>query len=163
MRALVLRPTYQPYRPYLGQGPAPVDVLKGTLVSVIDHQGRPVVDVKVSAYDNGKEVSSAQTNSHGDALLPVWNGPYDISISYDGHTMWKEASAKQVARGETIIFDLPFCIRDAIIKPIDIGLLLAAGALAGSGVYFKVQPLTVAGEVVFGAAVFSIIYRLSCL
>lgn len=158
-------------RPYrlvrLGQNLPPgavlVDVLKGTLVSVVDRQGRPIEGAEVVAYDNNKQVSQAKTNDKGDALLNIALGPYDISVTYGGHIFWQTASAKQVARSETIMFELPFCVNDAILKPIDLALLAAAGALAGSGVYFKIQPLTMAGEVVFGAAMFSIIYRLSCL
>lgn len=151
------------FRPRLGQPIAPMDVLTGTMVTVVDRQGKPAGGAKVTAYSGGKEVSSAETNGQGDALLPVWMGPYDISVAYNGHTLWKEATSKQVARGETIFVELPFCVRDPIIKPVDIALIAAAGALAGAGLYWKIKPLTMAGEVVFGATAFSIIYRLSCL
>lgn len=153
-----------PYRPIrLGQSQLPPSSVQ---VSVVDRQGRPVQDAQVSLFGNSPVAEAkGATDSKGDALLNVGSavGPYNVSVSYQGHTFWQEASTKQIARSETIMFELPFCVQDAILKPIDLGLLAAAGALAGSGVYFKIQPLTTAGEVVFGAAMFSIIYRLSCL
>lgn len=155
-------PRYQLVR--LGQSdPAAMEVLSGTVVNVIDRQGRPVKGVKVAAFDHGKQVAQGETNSDGDVVFGIQNGPYDIAATYEGHALWKEASAKQVSRGETIVFELPFCVNDAILKPMDLALLTAAGAMAGAGVYWKIQPLTMAGEVVFGAAMFSIIYRLSCI
>ncbi len=147
------------FGPKLGQ----MDVLKGTLVSVVDRQGKPVVGAKVTAYDGAQKVAEGVTDGGGDLLLAIWMGPYNVEVAYNGHTLWKEVSAKQVARGETIVFDLPFCARDPILKPMDIVLLASAGALAGAGMYWKIEPLKVAGEVVFGASMFSIIYRLSCL
>lgn len=152
----------QPYRPRLGIAVENISG-SGLQVSVIDRQGRPVKDVDLKAYDNGREVGALKTDPDGDAVFPISIGPFDISATYEGHLLWKEATPKQIARGETIVFELPFCVNDAILKPMDLGLLAAAGALAGAGVYFKVQPLTMAGEVVFGAAMFSIIYRLSCI
>ena len=159
---VAMRPA--PYRLVrLGQTRLPPAAVQ---VSVVDRQGRPVTDAQVALFDKSPVAQAkGATDSKGDANLNVGAavGPYNISVSYEGHTFWQTANAEQVARSETIVFELPFCVNDAILKPIDLALLAAAGALAGSGVYFKIQPLTTAGEVVFGAAMFSIIYRLSCL
>jgi hypothetical protein len=133
------------------------------LVSVVDRQGKPVPNAEVKAYNGAQEIASGNTDSGGDVWLPISVGPVDLSVGYNGHVLWKEASAKAVGRNETIVVDFPFCVRDPILKPMDIVLLASAGALAGAGVYWKIEPVKVAGEVVFGATMFSIIYRLSCL
>jgi hypothetical protein len=158
MISLAARPIA--FRPVLGQL-----ALKNTglLVSVVDRQGKPVPNAQVRAFQGAQEIASGTTNSGGDVELPVTSGPVDLAVNYNGHALWKEASAKSIARNETIVVDFPFCVRDPILKPMDIGLLLTAGALAGAGVYWKIEPVKVAGEVIFGASMFTIIYRLSCL
>lgn len=148
------------YRPMLGQA-----VLAGgsLLVSVVDRQGKPVPNAEVIAFKGTNEIARGSTNSGGDVTLPIVAGPVDLSVGYNSHVLWKEATAKSVARNETIVVDFPFCVRDPILKPMDLVLLASAGALAGAGVYWKIEPVKMAGEVVFGATIFSIIYRLSCL
>jgi hypothetical protein len=136
---------------------------RGLLVAIVDRQGKPVPGLDVRAVSRGSEVAQGTTDDQGDVRLSVEYGPVDVVARYNGHSLWKTVGQEEVARGETVVFDLPFCVRDPILKPIDIGLLLAAGALTGAGVYWKIQPLTTVGEVIFGATAFTIIYRLSCL
>jgi carboxypeptidase family protein len=146
-----------PFRPYLGQAP------NQPLITVIDRQGKPVQGAHVTLRRGPEELGPVETDGNGDARFDAPAGMYDVIVRYNGHTIWKEATPTQIGRGETIVVEFPFCVRDPILKPVDIGLLLAAGALTAGGMYWKVEPLKVVGEVIFGATAFTVIYRLSCL
>ncbi len=142
---------------------SPVAELQGLLVTVVDTSGRYIPGADVKGYSRGEVVAEGLTDSHGDVLLPLNSGPYDIAVNYKGHSIWKVATYEAVAHGETIFIQFPMCVTDPIVKPMDLALLGISVGLVGAGMYWKVAPLKTVGEIVFGAAAFGFIYRLSCL
>lgn len=142
-----------PVRPrsYLGQA-------QSVRVTVIDIGGRPVGGAVVTVSGVSKT-----TDTSGDAVIEAGPGSKEIVVEYDGRRISEIASSEDIARGNNVFVKFPFCIRDPLVKPIDLAILAGAAALTAAGYYWKVDPLKVAGELVFGAEVFGLIYRMSCL
>lgn len=123
----------------------------GLQVLVSDQSGRPVSGALVTSAG-----SSQETGHDGVALVPASR---EVRVTYEGMSVSKDV----LRSGDTVFVTFPVCVSGPLLKPVDIALLAGAGLLTAAGVYWKSDPLKVAGEVIFGASAFTVIYRLSCL
>jgi len=148
-----------PRRFQLGQA-APIS----HVIIVVDHSGRPVSGVQLSLLGTGgREAVTATTDGEGKAVFQVEPGNYEVQTSFKGIVLAQSLKQDQISRGLTTFVQLPFCVVDPIVRPVDLVILGGAAAFIAAGSYWKVQPLTMVGEIAIGAAIFSLIYRLQCL
>ena len=147
-RPVIVRP-----RPRLAQAGPPL-----TKIVVTDMRGRPVPGAFIST---GSVQNTAITDSSGRALINLGSAEStDVTVSAGGYTH----TATVNAGGPNDVFvNLPICLAQPILTVPEMGSLAAAVLITAAGYYWKIEPAKVTGEVLFGATVFTAIYRLSCL
>ena len=137
-------------------------------VAVSDTRGMPWPEAVVEASIPGlTEALRVVTDAQGIAVLEVPEGARpggDIAVrvsdgSYVVDRAWKAGDA---VGGETLFVEIPVRGPEAILTPTEIGGLAVGGAAAALGYGFHLKPLEMLGELVFGAIVFTVIYRHSC-
>lgn len=127
-------------------------------IAVVDVNGRPI---RASVSVNG--VAAGQTDSGGFAYAQVpTDRPFHVLVQKDDHVVVKDFSAPG-QEVPTAYVQIPVCLPQPILTTAEIAALLGAAAMTGAGFYFKTDALKITGEVLFGAAAFTAIYRLSCL
>lgn len=134
-------------------------------IVITDMRGHVVPGAEVSAWSSGTMVASGTTDSSGEGLLSLGDGSYDIRTVFGsrGYTFWSKASAEEIGRGGDVFIKLPTCSGQPILTTSEgITLVLGAAVIAG-GFYWKLGPAKVVGEVLVGAAIFTALYRISCL
>ncbi len=147
---IAYRPLVQrPARRLAQAAPSPMSFV------VADMRGRVVSGIQVTVAG-----VSGTTDSSGKIILNVGAGPYDVLASRDGYHYAIHVDAGH--QGDVFIA-LPVCIAQPVLTVPEIGSLAAAVAITCAGYYWKFEPAKVAGEVLFGATVFTALYRLSCL
>jgi hypothetical protein len=134
-------------------------------VVVVDHRGRAVSDAEVSAWSGGTNMASGITGSSGEALLSLPPGSYDIRTVFGsrGYTFWSKVSSDDIARGGDVFVDVPVCASQPLINTAEGATLLVGAVIIAAGFYWKAEPARVVGEVLVGAAIFTSLYRISCL
>jgi len=139
----------------LAQGAPPA-----TRIVVIDTKGHPVSGASVSAsIGTGKPVAG-ETDSSGVASLALPQGAGDVTISAGQYAYVVPITVPY--RGDVFV-TLPVCMAQPFVTTPEILTLLAGVAVTAAGYHWKFEPAKVTGEVLMGAAVFTAIYRLSCL
>jgi hypothetical protein len=136
------------------------------LVAVRDVNGRPVPGAEVRAGAGGGASRTVFTDSRGDAVvaLPPGGWPVDFTVVYDAKYVTNVAvGAEAAARGDTVFVRIPICVAEPLLTVPELLALGGAAALTGAGFMLKSDILKVTGEVLFGAAAFTAIYRHSCL
>lgn len=134
-------------------------------IVVTDSRGRGISSADVSVWSGGTQIDSETTDAHGDAVFPLTSGPYDVRVIFGSqrYTFWSRIPQENIARGGDVFVEIPVCYSQPLVTTAE-GLALLAGVLVtGAGYYWKVEPAKVTGEVLIGAAVFTAIYRISCL
>lgn len=146
----------QPFRAALGQ------VAQSFQVVVTDADGRPFGGAVVTINEPGGV--SRPTDSKGIAAFDASeiaratvSGKVPVVVSGSGFSVKRDLPIDQ-----TGFVAIPVCGPQPIISTPELIALVAGGALTGAGMYFKTGPLQVAGEVLFGAAIFTAVYRHSC-
>lgn len=134
-------------------------------VVVTDVRGRAVSGAEVSAWSNGSSVASGTTDSSGEVQLPLGPGSYDIRTVFGsrGYTFWSKASAENLGQGGDVFVEVPVCSSQPLLTTAEGITLLVGAAVIGAGFYWKMKPAEVTGEVLVGAAIFTALYRISCL
>lgn len=123
-------------------------------VVVTDPNGLPFPNAEVS-IDGG---ATARTDSHGIAAFPnPGSGSRTVRIRVEGFDL-----VRQGRGDETLFVQVPVCAPQEILTSPEILACALGAALVGAGLYWKVSPLQIVGEVLFGAAAFTAVYRHSC-
>lgn len=125
-------------------------------VVVTDHNGRPVSGAAVTVgptegVTDSRGIFSVALPAGQLAKIVVRSGDYTV------------ARDVQDGAGGDIFVELPVCVSQPLLTTAELVALLGAAGLVGAGYYWKIEPLKVTGEVLFGASVFTTIFRLSCL
>lgn len=145
---------------WLGQAPA-----RTVRAVVIDMRGRSISGAEVSAWSNGTMVASGITDSSGQIQLPLTTGSYDIRTIFgsERYVSWSKASDTTLGRGGDLFIQVPICTGQPLLTTAEAITLALGAAVACAGFYYDFDPAKVTGEVLVGAAVFTSIYRISCL
>lgn len=145
---------------WLGQAPA-----RTVRAVVVDMRGRSISGAEVSAWSNGTMVASAVTDSSGQVQLPLTTGSYDIRTIFgsERYVFWSQVSDTTLGRGGDIFIEVPVCSSQPLLTTSEAITLGLGAVVACAGFYYKVDAAKVTGEVLLGAAVFTAIYRMSCL
>lgn len=138
----------------LGQAIAP------TRIVVVDVKGHSVPGASVSASIGSNAPILVETDSSGIALMQLPQGAGDLTISAKGLAYVVPVTVPY--RGDVFV-TLPVCMAQPFATTPEILTLLAGVAVTAAGYHWKFEPAKVTGEVLVGAAVFTAIYRLSCL
>lgn len=133
---------------------------------VVDVNGRPISGAVVRA-SKARTVEAIVTDSDGVASLRLDPSDSD-QIPTRARIEWNGMAIERIITNDetsslTAFFKFPVCARGPIMTTIEIAALVAGAASIGAGVYWKKEPFQVIGEVLVGAAVFTTIYRLSCM
>lgn len=134
-------------------------------IVVTDVRGRGISNAEVSVWSGGREIASDTTDPHGDALFTLATAPSDVRVIFGSqrYTFWSKIPTENIGRGGDVFIQIPVCYSQPLLTTAE-GLTLLAGVLvAGAGFYWQVEPAKVTGEVLLGAAIFTAIYRISCL
>jgi hypothetical protein len=144
-----------PIYPKLGQA-APQNLR----IFVTDIRGMPFEDVAV--FIDGSDV---RTDTEGKVSIPLeglTRRSHEIVVEANGIRASKSISDNEARSGNTVFFQLPARAPEPFIKTIEAGAALLGVALAGVGFGTNIRPLQILGEVVFGAAAFTVVYRQVC-
>lgn len=145
---------------HLGQGRSPFRVV------VTDAQGVPFRGATVLTLT--RTVLSAKTDSagvasfDGDALeaeIPKSAGRQIVQVRV---TIGDLETQREGPLDETLFVQIPVCAPQPFLTTPELISFALGSALVGAGLYWKVNPLQIVGEVLFGAAVFTAVYRHSC-
>lgn len=133
----------------------------GFQVVVTDPAGRPfraivTLDVPGGAAAN-TDSSGVATFDGAAAMQATRGGKVPISIVANGLVIKREVPVDQTA-----FIVIPMCAPQPIVTVSELIAFAAGATLVGAGMYLKKSPLQVAGEVLFGAAIFTAVYRHSC-
>ncbi len=143
--------------------------------------------VRSHAASEGKGLSQApmsvETGSDGTAVFP-WGkvilvdpvgrtfqgvpvsasgaGPVDLEIKVGDSAFRARVSESDIRAGGTIPVRLPVRAPEPFIRASEVGAGAVGLALSLVGYMEDIAPVQVAGEILFGAAVFTVIYRHAC-
>lgn len=132
----------------LGQAAPPWSVV------VTDPNGLPFADAEVSIGG----VPVGKTDSHGVALVPnPGAGSETVRIRVEGLDLVRTGRTD-----ETLFVQVPVCAPQPFLTTAEILACGLGASLVGAGLYWKQSSLQVVGEVLFGASVFTAVYRHSC-
>lgn len=149
LRQVPLRMGWTPAPLSLGQVPLPFKVV------AIDVRGNGFRGVQVTLSDG----QTALTDSEGVAtFLTPPKGEVDATLSIDGFTVIRRGNTNQ-----SLFVDLPICGIPKFINNTEITALIVGGAMAGAGTYWKIDAISTVGEIIVGAALFTVIYRHACV
>jgi hypothetical protein len=125
---------------------------RGFRVVVTDIRGTPFRNAQVTAGN-----TTLLTDSSGHAVFEGASGSFEVTVDIGDMVIRRKADAS-----ETLFVHVPVCSPEPFLTNTEIVALLGAAALAGAGFYWKKDVLSVTGQVFFGAAAFTAIYRHSC-
>ena len=153
-------------RPFmLGADPAPSPAQLTFAVVVTDVKGDPFAGANVIARQAGVVFDTRKTDSEGVAIFTL-AGPVservEIRVEADNLVAERKIPMDSVNAGETLFVQLPVDRPEAILTPLEIGTLLLGGGATFAGVYYKMEALKLAGEILLGAGIFTAIYRHGC-
>jgi len=143
---------WKPAKLALGQAPAQIPFK----VVVIDVRGNGFSGVQVTLSDG----QSQKTDSNGVATFtyPPRVAEATATLEVEGLRIVRKGPVDQ-----TLFVDLPICGTPKLLTNTEILALAGGAALAAGGTYWKVDAMAVAGEILVGAALFTAIYRHSCV
>jgi hypothetical protein len=144
-----------PIYPKLGQA-APENLR----IFVTDIRGLPFEDASV--FVDGSPV---RTDTEGNVAIPLEGLPrrsHEIVVEANGIRASKSISDNEARSGNTVFFQLPVRSPEPLLKTTEAVEALIGVALAGVGFGADLRPLQILGEVVFGAAAFTVVYRQVC-
>lgn len=148
-----------------GTSPPPPSRQLSFAVVVTDVKGDPFSGATVIARQAGAVFDTQKTDSDGVAIFtlatPVTER-VEIRVEADGLVAERKMPIDSVNAGETLFVQLPVDRPEAILTPIEIGTLLLGGGATFAGVYYKMEALQLAGEILLGAGIFTAIYRHGC-
>jgi hypothetical protein len=123
-------------------------------VVITDPNGLPFPGAEVS-IEGGVPV---RTDSRGVAVFPnPGSGSRTVRIRVEGFDLVREG------RGyETLFVQVPICAPQVFLTPPEILAVAVGAAMVGAGLYWKLNPVQIVGEILFGAAAFTAVYRHSC-
>lgn len=134
-------------------------------VVVTDPRGVPFRDAQVSIGAQGS--LSARTDSSGMAAFDAAgvareaaggaNSRFPVRITIGDLSLVRDGSLDQ-----TLFVQIPMCSPQPFLTLPELISFAAGSAFIGAGLKWKVGPLQVVGEVLFGAAIFTAVYRHSC-
>lgn len=127
-------------------------------VVVTDDHGRPVRGVRVEVTPSGTSDSGGQTTG-SDGVASFAPTASEVTVTLRVGDL---VTRRRARTDETLFVQLPICAPEPLLTKTEIAALLAGGVIAGAGFHWKLEPLQILGEVVFGAAAFTAIYRHSC-
>lgn len=145
---------------HLGQGRSPFRVV------VTDPRGIPFRGAGVITQTG--TVLSEKTDSDGiasfdgdslEAQLPKSSGKQVVQVRV---TIGDMEIVREGPLDETLFVQIPVCAPQPLLTASELLSFALGSALVGAGLYWKVTPLQIVGEVLFGAAVFTAVYRHSC-
>lgn len=139
----------------LGQPPASEE--GAFRVVVVDARGNPFPEAHVAITSSGRPLFEILSDAQGEVRAPV-SGTVDVQVDVRGFRVVRRG----VGTEETLFVVLPVCAPGPVLTKVEMGLFAAAAALAGAGSYWKLDLLKLTGEVLFGATVFTAVYRNSC-
>jgi hypothetical protein len=133
----------------------------------VDVDGRPVKGAHVSVRLPGAVSEVGETAADGTFVGRFAGGHpgserVEVEVEKYGYGIVRSATVDEGIRG-TIFVQLPVCLPQPILTGVELGSLAAGLALAAAGLYWKVKPAELLGEVLIGASAFTAIYRHSCL
>lgn len=131
-------------------------------VDVVDVTGKPIPEADVEVRGAGP-VQTGKTDQHGRVDFAVQQGPLDVRAIVHDLVVTKEVTSEELKKGATAFMQFPICVTGPIVRPIDLLIFGTAGAMIAAGSHFKIRALEMTGEVALGAAMFGLIYRLSCV
>lgn len=136
-------------------------------IAVVDVDGRPVKGARVSVRLPGSVPEVGETAGDGTFVVRFAGGHpgsdrVEVEVEKDGYVVVRSTTMDEGIRG-TIFVQLPVCLPQPILTGVELGSLAAGLALAAAGLYWKLKPAELIGEVLIGAAAFTAIYRHSCL
>jgi len=149
----------------LGADPAPAPAGISFAVVVTDVKGDPFSGATVVARQAGAVFDTRKTDSDGIAMFTIGapvSERVEIRVEADGLVAERKIAIDSVNAGETLFVQLPVDRPEAILTPIEIGTLLLGGGATFAGVYYKMEALQLAGEILLGAGIFTAIYRHGC-
>jgi hypothetical protein len=143
----------------MGWAPAPLALAQAAptpfKVVVIDVRGNGFRGVQVTLSDGQTTV----TDSEGIAtFLTPPRGEVDVTLTFDGLTIVRRSNTNQ-----SLFVDLPMCGTPKFVNNTEIIALVVGGVTAGVGTYWKLDALSTVGEIIVGAALFTVIYRHACV
>lgn len=159
---------YVPVRPLLF-GPRPLSLGQSMPASfrvvVTDPRGVPFRDAQVTIGAQGS--LSARTDSSGIAVFDglgvarevpgSLNSMFPVRITFGDLSLVRDGSLDQ-----TLFVQIPMCAPQPLLALPELISFAAGTAFIGAGLKWKIRPLQVVGEVLFGAAIFTAVYRHSC-
>lgn len=144
-----LRMSWSPARLQLSQAAEPFKV------AVIDVRGNAFRGVQVILSDG----QNALTDGDGIATFAQPpKGDVTVTLTVEGLKIVRQGNTNQ-----TLFVDLPICGTPRILTNTELIALVAGGAIAAAGVHWKISALSVTGEILVGASLFTAIYRHSCV
>lgn len=154
VRQIPLRPRWRPAR--LSQNPSGFLPPKDFKVVVVDSRGNPFFGVTVTLSDGQQQV----TDGDGIATFtfPPRTDRVTATLDVNGTRLVKEGPTNQ-----TLFVDIPVCGPAKLLTNTEILAILVGGGMAAGGAYWKVSALSTTGEIIVGAALFTAIYRHSCV
>jgi hypothetical protein len=143
----------------MGWAPAPLALAQAASASfkvvVIDVRGNGFRGVQVTLSDG----QTAVTDGDGIATFDkAPRGEVDVTLEMDGLKIARHGNTS-----ESLFVDLPICGTPKFLTKTEIIALVGGGAMAGAGTYWDIGTLSVVGEIIVGAALFTAIYRHSCV
>lgn len=87
---------------------------------------------------------------------------HEIVVEANGIRASKSISDNEARSGNTVFIQLPVRSPEPLVKTTEAVAALLGVALAGVGFGTNIRPLQILGEVVFGAAAFTVVYRQVC-
>jgi len=131
---------------------------------VADVNGRPISGAVVKVAKTGDNLitdSDGVANLRRDLSDPG-QVPTRVRVEWNGMAIERDIVNDEIS-SLTSFFKFPVCARGPVMTTIEIASLVAGAASIGAGIYWKKEALQLVGEVLVGAAVFTTIYRLSCM
>lgn len=136
----------------MGQAPAIFRVV------VTDDYGRAISGVRVEVSPSGAPDAGGQvTDADGIASFSTTAPEATVTLR-----IGELVTRRRARTDETLFVQLPICAPEPFLTKTEIAALIFGTAVAGAGFHWKIEPLQIVGEVVFGAAAFTAIYRHSC-
>lgn len=134
----------------------------GLQVVVTDPAGRPfqaIVSLDAQPQITANTDSHGVANFSGQNIVPyVRDGKVAVTVQSGGLIIKREVPVDQAA-----FVVIPMCAPSALLTVPEMIALAAGGGCVAAGLYKKWTPLQVVGEVLVGAALFTAVYRHSCM
>ena len=146
------------------------EVTRAGHVVVVDAHDRPVAGASVSVeWQTAAEFIQGPKGETNGAGILEFSAPRQGSVTAARVTARKDEyySGRSVVpvwdlEDPGVLVKIPVCLGQPLMTGIEIGAIVVGLGLTFGGMYMKQKPAELIGEVLFGAAAFTIIYRLSC-